>query len=299
MTLTASPMRTGASSNASPRISVVVPYYNAERYLSACVDGLMNQSLPVEDYEIILVDNNSTDASNTIASRYRGVTLLHQPKTGSYAARNMGIRKARADIIATIDPDCCPDTDWLEQIDAGMKTEGCHILLGHQRHAGTSEVMRLLDLYEAEKVAFVSDGNEKDLYFGYTNNMAFRRIVFDAVGLFPERVRGGDTMFVRFVVDRFGCDCVSFRPEMKSTHLEVCKLTDYYAKRAVYGKSNERLSNLVSFRPLKTGERWTVFKNLVRKHRLPVSKKLLLLALLAPGALVYEGGRRRGMFRLW
>lgn len=280
-----------------PRISVVVPFYNAEQFLSECVDGLLSQSLSRDKYEIILVDNNSTDASVQIASGYSGVTLLQQPTSGSYAARNMGIRQARGEIIATIDPDCRPDPDWLEQIDLGMKTDSCLILIGHQRHASTSEAMRLLELYESEKIAFVTDGQKKELYFGYTNNMAFRRTVFDTIGLFPERVRGGDTLFVRLVVDRLGCDCVSFRPEMKTTHLEVSELNDYYAKRAVYGQSNARINNVVPFRALKNGERWTVFKHLVRKHRLPVSKKLLLLALLAPGAILYEAGRRRGMFK--
>jgi len=257
-----------------------VPFYNAAQFLSECVDGLLSQSLPRDDYEIILVDNNSTDASVQIASGYSGVTLLQQPTSGSYAARNMGIRQARGEIIATIDPDCRPDPDWLEQIDLGMKTDSCLILIGHQRHASTSEAMRLLELYESEKIAFVTDGQKKD-----------------TIGLFPERVRGGDTLFVRLVVDRLGCDCVSFRPEMKTTHLEVSELNDYYAKRAVYGQSNARINNVVPFRALKNGERWTVFKHLVRKHRLPVSKKLLLLALLAPGAILYEAGRRRGMFK--
>ena len=278
------------------RISVVVPFYNSERFLSKCLDGLCGQSFPRDQYELILVNNNSTDLSRNVAAGYSDVILLDQPVSGSYAARNMGIRHARGEIIATIDPDCTPDRDWLAQIDKGMKDPTCTILIGHQRHASASPGLELLEMYEAEKVAYVTGRQLKDLYFGYTNNMAFRRSLFDTIGFFPERVRGGDTMFVRLAVDRLGCDGVRFNCDMKTTHLEVDTLGAYYNKRAVYGKSNERLSHVMKFRPLRNVERWTVFRTLAKRQRLSWKKRLLLLALLAPGALLYEAGRRRGMF---
>lgn len=276
---------------------MVVPFYNAERFLSKCLDGLSAQDLPRDQYEIILVNNNSIDLSRNVAAGYPDVILLDQPISGSYAARNMGIRHARGEIVATIDPDCHPDRDWLAQIDAGMRDPQCQVLIGHQRHASASPGLDLLELYEAEKVAYVTGAGKKELFFGYTNNMAFRRSLFDKIGFFPERVRGGDTMFVRMVVDRMGCDVVRFRREMKTTHLEVDTLNAYYSKRMVYGQSNERLSQTMKFRPLRNHERWKVFMNLAKRQRLTWKKRLLLLALLAPGALLYEAGRRRGMFK--
>jgi glycosyltransferase involved in cell wall biosynthesis len=262
-----------------------------------CLDGLRAQSLPRDMYEIVLVDNNSTDGSAAFAESCDDVTLLKQPISGSYAARNMGIREARGQIIATIDPDCRPDVDWLERIADSMKDSECMVVLGHQRHASQSEALELLELYEAEKIAYVTDRGEKELYYGYTNNMAFRRALFDQIGLFPERVRGGDTIFVRRVVDEFGPKVVRFNPDMKTTHLEVDTLNAYYAKRAIYGTSNERISHVMPYRPLRNAERWDVFSKLARKHRFPLRKKLLLLALLVPGAILYETGRRRGMFK--
>ena len=266
-----------------PCISVVVPFHNVERFLPMCLDGLRAQTLPRDRYEIVLVDNNSTDGSAAFAESCDDVTLLKQPISGSYAARNMGIREARGEIIATIDPDCRPDIDWLEQIAASMKDSECVVVLGHQRHASQSEALELLELYEAEKIAYVTDRGEKELYYGYTNNMAFRRSLFDQIGLFPERVRGGDTIFVRRVVDQLGSKVVRFNPDMKTTHLEVDTLNAYYAKRAVYGTSNERISQVMPFRPLRNAERWDVFSKLARKHRFPLRKKLLLLALAGSG----------------
>ena len=279
------------------RISVVVPFYNAERFLSKCIDGLRAQVFPRDRYEIILVNNNSSDLSRNVAADYPDVILLDQPISGSYAARNMGIRHASGEIIATIDPDCRPDHDWLAQIDRGMKDESCSILIGHQRHANKSPGLELLEMYEAEKIAYVTRTKKKELYFGYTNNMAFRRSLFDVIGFFPERVRGGDTMFVRTAVDRLGCDVVRFNCNMKTTHLEVDTLGAYYSKRMVYGQSNERLSKAMKFRPLHNLERLKVFASLARTQRLTWKKSLFLLALLAPGALLYEAGRRKGMIK--
>lgn len=280
-----------------PRISVVVPFYNAGPYLTHCLDGLFAQSFPRDGYEIILVDNNSTDDSAAIAGGYTGISLLRQPVIGSYAARNMGIKAARAPIIATLDPDCRPGPEWLSQIEAAMRDPACLVLLGHREHANKSVSMELLEMYEAEKVTYVMMRGDKDFYFGYTNNMAFRGRVFDAIGLFPERVRGGDTVFVRRVVDKFGCDAVRFNPEMQVAHLEVDTVGAYYSKRMIYGRSNERISKLLPFKHLRTSDRWSVYVDVVRKHRLPLRKALLLLALLAPGALLYHGGRLRGMLR--
>lgn len=287
-------MRSVAS---SPAISVVVPFYNAGKYIARCLDGLFAQSFPPEKYEVILVDNNSTDDSAAIAERYKGISLLRQPVSGSYAARNMGIRAARAPVIATLDPDCRPSPDWLGQVEAAMREPQCLVLLGHRGHANKSMAMELLEMYEAEKVTYVTVRGDKDFYFGYTNNMAFRRTVFDSIGLFSERVRGGDTVFVRRVVDEFGCDAVRYNPDMQVTHLEIDTVGAYYSKRIIYGRSNEQISRLMPFKHLRTSDRWRVYTDVVRTRRLPLGKALLLLALLAPGALLYHGGRLRGIFR--
>ena len=102
---------TAALPGKPPRMSVVVPFYNVEEFIASCIDGLRAQTFPRERFEIILVNNNSTDESARIAARYDDVTVLNQPVSGSYAARNMGIGKARGEIIVTIDPDCRPDAD--------------------------------------------------------------------------------------------------------------------------------------------------------------------------------------------
>lgn len=277
-------------------ISVIVPVFDAERYLSSCLDGLLSQSVPRCRYDINVVDNNSSDGSIEVARRYGDeITLLHQPIQGSYAARNMGIRHARGEIIATIDPDCRPEPDWLASVAEAMSDPSCGIALGRRRY-GEGEALAPLSLlcaYECEKIAYITERGLRELYYGYTNNMAVRRDVFDRIGLFPERMRGGDTIFVRRAVDALGCDLVRYVPAMQVRHLEIASIGDYYRKRSIYGTSNERITRAIKFRPLRNWERWEIFTRLVRSYDLSLTRALMLLGLLIPAALLYEWGRRR------
>lgn len=99
---------------ATPKISVIVPVWNGEAVLGRCLAALAAQTLPHQAYEVIVVDNGSTDATVEIARGFAGVRLLSEPAPGSYAARNMAIGVATAPLIAFTDADCVPAPDWLE-----------------------------------------------------------------------------------------------------------------------------------------------------------------------------------------
>lgn len=273
------------------KISVIVPIFNARPYLDQSLTGLLKQSIPLDQYEIIAVDNNSTDGSKELAASCSDVIVLSQPAQGSYAARNMGIRHARHDIIAFIDPDCVPEHHWLESILAAMGSASCALVLG-RRHNRRSALLDLLSTYEEQKLSFVLAQKKKELYYGYTNNMAVRRTVFDRVGLFQERERGGDTMFVNSVVNAFGCDAVAFQSRMQVQHLEIRTVADYYRKRRIYGQSNERIHQSINYRPLNNRERAEIFLHLVRTRSINPLQALLLLVLLVPGVLLFEWGRK-------
>ena len=91
-------------------LSIIVPVYNAEKWLRRCVDSLLNQDLPREDYEIILVDDGSTDDSPRICDEYLAahpglVRVIHQPNSGVSMARNTGIELAKGEYLSFVDSD--------------------------------------------------------------------------------------------------------------------------------------------------------------------------------------------------
>jgi glycosyltransferase involved in cell wall biosynthesis len=86
-----------------PLISVVIPAHNAEKYLAEALESVRSQAF--SDYEIIVIDDGSTDRTAEIASRYDGVVLLSQSNRGEAGARNTGIRAARGKYVAFLDAD--------------------------------------------------------------------------------------------------------------------------------------------------------------------------------------------------
>ncbi len=91
------------------KITVIVPVYNVSSYLERCLDSLCAQTMSQEDYEIILVDDGSTDSSGDICDKYAyeydNISVIHQFNAGPAAARNAGIDAADSEYICFADPD--------------------------------------------------------------------------------------------------------------------------------------------------------------------------------------------------
>lgn len=249
-----------------PNVAVILPAFNAAEHLQTALTALQEQRVPGYDTEIVLVDNNSTDATVAMAHEFSAVRVLHQSRQGSYAARNLGVRETSSEIVVFLDPDCAPRPGWLEAAVRALDDPARQIVLG-RRFYGPSPSLVLLSKYEDEKIQWILRAGGADQVYGYTNNMAVRRTALDRFGPFPERVRGGDTMFVQRVIRELGMGCVAFAGAMGVDHLEVATLRDYYRKRTIYGASNETLSHEEPFRPLSRGQRFAVLGAMLRRGR--------------------------------
>ena len=106
---------TAATRADRPTISLIIPAYNEENYLGACLDSVM-ANIAGKALEIIVVDNNSTDGTRAIAERYPAVTCVFEPEKGITRARQRGFLTAKGDILAYVDADTHPPAGWLEQI---------------------------------------------------------------------------------------------------------------------------------------------------------------------------------------
>ena len=98
------------------RFSVIVPAYNEAAYLGRALHALQHQDYDGK-YEIIVVDNNSTDATVAVAARY-GVRVVSEPRQGVCAARQRGVDCAQGEIIVSTDADTTQPRDWLGTIEA-------------------------------------------------------------------------------------------------------------------------------------------------------------------------------------
>jgi glycosyltransferase involved in cell wall biosynthesis len=117
-------MKKGAQKDAgAPRISVVVPTCNRADLIAACVEALARQTYARDLFEIIVVDDGSTDgtpaALEALAQGDPGLglrVLVNERNIGANPSRNRGIREAKGDLVAFLDSDCIPERDWLERI---------------------------------------------------------------------------------------------------------------------------------------------------------------------------------------
>lgn len=114
-----------------PTVSLVIPAYNEERYLRACLDAIARQT--VRPLEVIVVDNNSTDRTAAIARAYPFVRLIAEPRQGVGFARTAGFNAARGEIIGRLDADVLLPADWVERVSAFYAQPGTSLIVlsGH------------------------------------------------------------------------------------------------------------------------------------------------------------------------
>lgn len=97
------------------KYSIIIPAYNSEKTIDSCLKSLIFQPVPKELYEIILVDDGSTDATAKIVQTYP-VIYHYQKNKGPAAARNKGVELAKGEIILFTDSDCVPDQYWIQEM---------------------------------------------------------------------------------------------------------------------------------------------------------------------------------------
>ena len=273
------------------KVSVIVPFFNSERYIKRCVEGILRQSYPRENYEILMIDNNSTDASAETVRRYPGIRLLSETKQGSYAARNRGLQEAKGEIIAFTDADCVPSHNWLHRIVTALGTPELRIVLGRRRFGENSFLLSMLAAYDHEKNQYVFNSGKKELYYGHTNNMAMRKQLFEDLGPFMERVRGADTILVRQTVNTYSCQVVQYCPEIEVWHMEIDNLRQLYRKYFIYGRSSTGYSRIIRVDPLRNKERLRVFCNVTRNGRFSWTQSLILAGMLGLGLASWGLGK--------
>jgi glycosyltransferase involved in cell wall biosynthesis len=93
------------------KLSLIIPVYNEERHIEACLDAVALQT--VKPFEVILIDNNCTDSTLEIAKKFDFVKIIKQKKQGLIPSRNLGFETAKGDIFGRIDADSVIDKNWV------------------------------------------------------------------------------------------------------------------------------------------------------------------------------------------
>ena len=178
-----------------PLVSIITPVFNAEDTVTSFLEAVLQQNYPRNHYEIIVVDNGSTDQTRQKVKAFRNeVTLLQRTDLQNpYAARNKGLSHANGEIIALLDVNCIPVSGWLQ---SGVKRiQSSDIdLVGGQISFTYSKEETLGEWYDSLLFVDMEDLIQRGQSCA-GGNLFFKRKVLEEVGPFPENQRSGMDLY--------------------------------------------------------------------------------------------------------
>jgi len=220
-----------------PRVSVVVCTYNGSRTIRDCLDGASRLAYP--DYEVIVVDDGSSDATAVIARQY-DCRLIQTENRGLASARNSGLAAATGDIIAYLDDDAYPDPDWLTYLAATFLRTG-YAGVGGPNIAppGDGPIAECVARAPGGPVHVLVTDREAEHIPGC--NMAFRKSCLDAIGGFDPQFRtAGDDVDVCWRLQERGWT-LGFHPAAMVWHHRRNSVRAYWRQQIGYGRAEAML----------------------------------------------------------
>jgi len=164
--------------------SVIIPAYDSSGTIRVCLEGVLNQTLPRDSYEVIVVDDASHDDTAAIAERY-GVKVVRQAHGGPAVARNLGARCAQGDILVFTDSDCAPTEEWLIRMLRPFRNDQAVVgAKGVYRTSQRELTARFVQLEYEDKYRRMA--RQRYIDFVDTYSAAYRREVFLQNGGFDE-----------------------------------------------------------------------------------------------------------------
>jgi len=267
-----------------PKVSVVVATYNGGRTLQSCLESLQGLNYP--DYEVILVDDGSTDRTPEIAQRFPSVRYIRQANLGLSAARNTGIRAAQGEIVAFTDDDCRADEDWLYYLIGDLVRGGFVGIGGHNFLPPEDSCVAAAVVVSPGGPAHVMLTDREAEHIPGCN-MAFFKWALEEIGMFnPIYRKAGDDVDLCWRLQERNYT-IGFSPAGFVWHYRRSTVKAYLKQQAGYGEAE---ALLISEHP----DHFNSFGGGIWRGRIYASS---FSGLLLRGAVIYHGIFGSGFFQ--
>lgn len=209
------------------KISFVIPAYNEENYLKDCLESILREAKNKNyDYEIIVVNNASTDKTKEVAKSFKNVKIVDEPKKGLVYARKAGYSASKGDLIANIDADTRLTPDWIKKVLAEFSDPGIVALSGPFIYYDLSKSMKLmvkLFYYYAFSLYLLNIHVFKTGSMLQGGNFVIRKTVFDAAGGYDVKNYSfyGEDTYVAMKMFKYGIVKWTFRLPVYSSGRRV------------------------------------------------------------------------------
>ncbi|HZD40562.1 MAG TPA: glycosyltransferase, partial [Terriglobales bacterium] len=221
-----------------PKVSVIVCAYNAERTMTRCLDSLEKLNYP--NYEVIVVNDGSTDSTREICERYGYIRLINQDNEGLSAARNVGLKAATGEIVAYTDSDCMADPDWLTYLVERFQSSSFGAVGGPNLPPPDNSLVASCVAVSPGAPAHVLLDDEVAEHIPGCN-MAFRREALEAIhGFDPIFRAAGDDVDLCWRLQNKGYK-IGFSPAAVVWHFRRNTVRDYIKQQKGYGKAEALL----------------------------------------------------------
>jgi cellulose synthase/poly-beta-1,6-N-acetylglucosamine synthase-like glycosyltransferase len=217
--------------------SVIVPVFDGAQTLDACLRALSAQTIGSDRYDVIVVDDGSTDDSAHVAARHE-VTAIRQDHTGAAAARNRGAKQARGQVLLYTDADCEPLPDWVEQMLAPFADPEVMGVKGVYRTRQRASVARFVQAEFEEK--YDRQKRMAQIDFVDTYAAAYRREVLTAHGGFDPAFLMDEDQEFSFRLAGAGYRLV-FQPTAGVYHQHPSSVWEYAWRKVQFGRWKVRV----------------------------------------------------------
>ncbi len=223
------------------KYSLIIPAYNAQKTIASCLESALNQSICRQDYEIIVVDDGSTDSTSEIIKKYP-VRLIQQKNQGAAAARNRGAKDARGNILVFTDSDCELDFDFMKNIILPIEQENG--IIGAQGSYRTKQEESMARFVQVEiEIRYKRMAKNKYIDFIGTYAAVYKRCVFQQYEGFDPvfSSAAGEDIDFSYKLHQEGHKMI-FIPDAFVYHLHPVKLADYLKSKFSHGYWRIRLN---------------------------------------------------------